>query len=248
MSDDLTDFKKAPLPAYRRMLGCIPGARSGWYLGRALKDAWLDSSARAEHELKEDFSRTDPWYYKTNELEILRHRREAEMLDAVRGSSRFGRVLEVGCAEGVFTEILARRCNSLLATDISDVALARARQRCQWDERITFARLDLRVDLMPNVFDLILAIHVLEYIQNPFSLRRVRETLVSGLRAGGYLLIGSVSHNDVNEQAWWSRYLLRGGQRINAFIAAHPELSVVDSAINPLPGGVSHEILLRKIH
>lgn len=168
------------------------------------------------------------------------------MLDAIRGSNRFGRVLEVGCAEGVFTEILAKRCDSLLATDISEVALARARQRRQWDEHVTFAPLDLRVDSLPTDFDLILVIHVLDYIQNPFTLRRVRETLVHGLRAGGYLLIGTTSGNDIYEKAWWSRCLLRGGQRINAFIAEHRDLSVVDSAIHPLPGCTSREILLWK--
>lgn len=246
MSDQSTDSKQPRPSGYRRMLGKIPGVRSAWHLGRALKDAWLDSSARAQLEFQQVFTRMDPWYYTTNELQILRHRREAEMLDAIRGSNRFGRVLEVGCAEGVFTEILAKRCDSLLATDISEVALARARQRRQWDEHVTFALLELRVDSLPTDFDLILAIHVLDYIQNPFTLRRVRETLVHGLRAGGYLLIGTPSGNDIYEQAWWNRYLLRGGQQINAFIAEHRELSVVASALYRLSGSVSREVLLRK--
>ncbi len=246
MSDQPTDSKQPRPSDYRRMLGKIPGVRSAWHFGCTLKVAWLDSSARAQLQLQQDFSRTDPWYYTTNELQILRHRREAEMLDAIRGINRFGRVLEVGCAEGVFTEILAKRCDSLLAMDFNEVALARARQRLWWDEHVAFELLDLRVDPLPNVFDLILAIHVLDYIPNPLLLRKVREKLVRGLRPGGYLLIGSSSHDDINEKAWWSRYLLHGGQRINAFIAEHRELSVVDSAIHRLPGSASCDILLRK--
>jgi methylase of polypeptide subunit release factors len=231
----------------REAMKKIPGVWSTWHLGRALRDAWLDSSPRAQPEIKRDFSQTDPWHYTTNDLEILRHRREAEMLDGVRGVHRFGCVLEIGCAEGVFTEILADRCDSLLATDFSEVALARARQRRQWDEHVTFAQMDLRTDPLPGDFDLIVAIHVVEYIKNPVSLRRVRDNLVRGLRTGGYLLLGSCTgDNEFREGFWWSQYMLRGGQRINAFFAAHSELTVADTAIHPLPGSISRDILLRK--
>lgn len=232
----------------REAMKKIPGVWSTWHLGRALRDAWLDSSPRAQPEIKRDFSQTDPWHYTTNDLEILRHRREAEMLDGVRGINRFGCVLEIGCAEGVFTGILADRCDSLLATDFSEVALARARQRRQWDEHVTFAQMDLRTDSLPGVFDLIVAIHVLEYIKNPLSLRRVRDKLVRSLRIGGYLLIGSCTgDNEFRESLWWSRYMLRGGQRINAFMTEHPMLTVVDASINPLPGSISRDIHLRRV-
>ncbi len=240
-------LRQLRLSGTRAALKKIPGVWSTWHLGRALRDAWLDSSPRAKPEVNRDFSQADPWHYTTNSFEILRHRREAEMLDGVRGINRFGCALEIGCAEGVFTGILADRCDSLLATDFSEVALARARQRRQWDEHVTFAQMDLRTDSLPGVFDLIVAIHVVEYIKNPLSLRRVRDRLVRGLRIGGYLLIGSCTgDNDFRESLWWSRYMLRGGQRINAFVAAHPELTVVDASINPLPGSISRDILLRR--
>jgi len=208
----------------------------------------LDGSARSQFELQQDLSQVDPWHYTTNELEMQRHRREVAMLDCVRGSNRFGRVLELGCAEGTFTEFLANRCDSLLATDFNEVALTRARQRRQWDEHVNFALLDLRSDPLPNVFDLILAIHVLDYIHSPIPLRRIREKLIAGLRPGGYLFIGCVSHDSANETAWWSRYLLRGGEQITAFFAEHRELRVVDSAIYPLAKCTSRDILFWKGH
>jgi GT2 family glycosyltransferase len=240
-------LKQLRLSGTRAAIKKIPGVWSTWHLARALRDAWLDSSPRAQPEIKKDFSRTDPWHYTTNDLEILRHRREAEMLDGVRGINRFGCALEIGCAEGVFTEILANRCDSLLATDFSEVALARARQRRQWDEHVAFAQMDLRSDSFPGDFDLIVAIHVLEYIKTPLTLRRVRDKLVRGLRIGGYLLIGSCTgDNEFRETLWWSRYMLRGGQRINTFMAAHPQLTLVDASINPLPGSISRDILLRR--
>jgi SAM-dependent methyltransferase len=235
-----------PRSRYKQVLSSIPGVRSTWHLMRAVKDAWADDSAVSVLEVQQDFSSPDPWSYTTNDLEKVRHCGEAHMLDAVRGQNRFGRALEIGCAEGIFTELLAERCDSLLAADFSEPALARARQRCHWNGRVTFERLDLRNDPLPGVFDLIVAIHVLEYIRNPVTLRKVRERLVKGLRPGGYLLIGSCSIQDLKERAWWSRYMLRGGRRVNDFFAGHRKLSVVDSAVYPLPGSESHDLLFRK--
>lgn len=225
----------------------IPGIWSTWQLGHALHDAWIDSSPRAQPEIKRDFSQSDPWNYTSNYLEGLRHQREVEMLDRVRGIKRFGSALEIGCAEGVFTKILAGRCDSLLATDFSEDALGRARLRCRCDEHVAFAQIDLRNDPLPGVFDLIVAIHVVEYIKNPLTLKRVRDKLVRGLRVGGYLLLGSCTgDNEFREGLWWSRYMVRGGRWINEFVAAHPGLTVVDAGINPLPGSVSRDILLRR--
>lgn len=240
-------LRRARSSGMRAVIKKIPGVWSTWQLGHALRDAWLDSSPRAQPVIKQDFSQTDPWSYTTSSLEILRHRGEAGMLDRVREIRRFGSALEIGCAEGVFTEILAERCDSLLATDFSEVALARARQRCQWGEHVTFAQMDLRNDPLPGNFDLIVAIHVLEYIKNPITLRRVRDKLVHGLRIGGYLLIGSCTgDNEFRERLWWSRYMLRGGRRINAFVLAHPQLTIMDAATNPLPGSISWDLLLRR--
>ena len=226
----------------------LPGLRSTWQLGHALRTAWQDSSSRARPEIQEDFRSRDPWRYTTNRLERVRHQREAEMLDSVRQAAQFGCALEIGCAEGTFTQILANRCDSLLATDFSEDALARARQNCKDRQQVSFAPLDLRNDPLPGVFDLIVAIHVVEYIKNPLALRKVRDKLVRGLRIGGYLLLGSCTgDNEFREGFWWSRYMLRGGRRINEFFAAHPDLAIVEAEINPLPGSISRDLLLKRM-
>lgn len=169
------------------------------------------------------------------------------MLDAVRGKKRFEKGLEIGCAEGLFTELLADRCDSLLAVDISPIALARARARRAWDERVRFAEWDLRVDPLPATYDLIVVIHMLEYLRNPLALRRARQKLVDGLRPGGYLLVGCVGEGEaVAVQAWWGRLFLRGGQRITAFIGRHPALKVISSMVCPLPVSSSFDVLLQK--
>ncbi len=231
----------------RRMVASIPGARSTWHLGRSLRDMWLDSSEYSQIKLRREFAQTDPWRYSNDELQLVRRNGELAMLDRVRGIHRFSRALELGCAEGIFTEYLADRCDSLLAAEFNEVALGRARERCQRAAQVQFASFDLRAEPIPGVFDIILAIHILEYIQNPIRLRRIRKKIIAAMKPGGYLLLGCVSFKSPNEDAWWSQYLLRGGKQINSFFAQHPKLTLVDSAIHPLGDCDSLDILLRKV-
>ena len=216
----------------------------------AIKDALRDSRERGQAELDGEFNRgEDPWRYSELPCHKDRVRHELAMLDSVRRAARFRLVLEVGCAEGLFTEQLVERCDSLLAVDISPVALGRARQRRQWDHRVSFAEWDLRADSLPDRYDLIVIIHALEYVRNPIAVRRARRKLVDGLLPGGYLLVGTMGGNEVFRDSWWGRYLLRGGRHLNAFLGKHPALTLVATAETALGDGeeeVSYDILLRK--
>jgi O-antigen/teichoic acid export membrane protein/SAM-dependent methyltransferase len=222
--------------------------RSGWHLMLTIQEVLLDSPAHALADLQEQFHRrADPWDHEVNPLERNRHRLEIDMLDAVGGGKRFEKALEVGCAEGLFTEKLEERCESLLAVDISPVALGRARARRDWGEGVRFAEWDLRVDPMFEAYDLIVVIHTLEYLRSPLALRRARQKLVDGLRPGGYLLVGCVGEdNVVPVQAWWGRFFLRGGRRIVGYLACHPDLKTVNRQVCPLPLSQSYEVLFQK--
>lgn len=238
--------KRSSSSSARRLLARIPGLRSAWHLGRTVKDVWFDSSEYSQIELKQEFGRPDPWRYLSDDLEESRHRGELAMLDRVRGEGRFPRVLEIGCAEGIFTKSLAPRCDSLVSLDFNQIALERARERCRQYTHIDFATFDLRREPLPGVFDLICAVHVLEYLQSPFPLWKAREKIVNAIRPGGYLLLGCVAFNGPSDNSWWSRYLLRGGKQINAFFARHRELTIVDSKIHPLKLCDSLDLVLRK--
>lgn len=212
----------------RHALARVGFLRSGYFLLLSIREAVLDSPARGQAELNREFEpREDPWSYATVSYQRERIRREVEMLDAVRGAAAFGKVLEVGCAEGMFTEMLTPRCGSLLAVDISPVALKRAQRRLERFENVQFAQWDLRVDPVPGCFDLIVIVHALEYIRNPFYIRRARTKLVNSLRPGGYLLLGTMKVAQIYEDAVWSRFFLRSGNRINSFFAEHPAMKVV---------------------
>ncbi len=187
----------------------------------------MDSPTRNRAAVSRDFERVrDPWNY-ASPREQRRLRLQAELLDSVRGGSLFREALEIGCAEGAFTEVLAPKCLSLLAVDLSPVALARARERCASCEHVQFLQWDLRRDPVPGQFDLIVATHVLDYIGRPAALKAIRAKLVDGLRPRGILLIGNVRQGEVLERASWARYLVRGGKWIDAFMADHDRVRVV---------------------
>jgi predicted TPR repeat methyltransferase len=63
----------------------------------------------------------DPWNFEASEYERKKYGRTLEVL----GERRFERALEAGASIGVFTEMLAGRCDELLAVDVSERACSR---------------------------------------------------------------------------------------------------------------------------
>ncbi len=237
--------------SYRRLrhaLGPMSWLRGAWHLVAPIRDFAFDSSGRILLQIEREFQKSDPWGHMTVQQERERFRRELNMLDAVRESRRFGNALEVGCAEGEFTELLASRCDSLLAADFSATALERARQRCASYPHVGFRQWDLLRDEMPGTFDLIVMVHVLDYYRSPISLRRIRAKVVAGLRPGGFLLLGNLSWPELSLQnSWRHRFLVLGGERLNALMTRGPELKVIDTATSELVASVSHDVLCRKV-
>ena len=211
----------------RRVLRRVNFLRSGWGLTLALKHFLMDSERTRAHFDREFTRCEDPWGYNTPDGQ-KRLRRALGMLDAARGAQRFQQALEIGCAAGAFTELLAVNCDSLLAVDISPVALQRSRERCSWPERVRFAEWDLRRDPLPGIFDLIVVMSVLEYYGRPGDLRTAREKLVEGVSPGGYLLVGDVRQSELFETTWWGKRLIRGGKWISEFVAEHPALKLLE--------------------
>lgn len=231
----------------RRALARIGFLRSTYFLFHSIGEAMEDSSARGRAELNQEFaSKEDPWNYR-NSHQTERIRAEIEMIAAARGTERFHAALEVGCAEGLFTEKLAPFCDDLLAVDISPVALDRARTRLQPKPQVEFALWDMRTDAVPGMYDLIVVVHALEYVRNPLYVARIRKKLVNSLRPGGHLLIGTMKVAQIYEEAWWARFMLRSGTHINGFFAEHPDLHVVQSAEFDLGTDYhAYDLLLRK--
>lgn len=147
------------------------------------------SSSAADSTPSEYFDRMyeasdDPWRFETSDYEA---RKYAATLAALP-QARYRNALEIGCAIGVLTALLAPRCEALLAIDVAERALARARARCRDMSWVTFRQLAIPGDFPPGSFDLILLSEVGYYWSEP-DLRLARDQIVAGLAPGGHLLL-----------------------------------------------------------
>jgi 2-polyprenyl-3-methyl-5-hydroxy-6-metoxy-1,4-benzoquinol methylase len=105
----------------------------------------------------EDQAGFDSWHER--DLRMLRKRLSREILSAYN----FGRVLEIGCGKGSFTQWLKKENNRVLAVDISPTAVRKARE--------TFPDIDFRVMDATQIaalcgrFDVVVIMAALAYIQ-----------------------------------------------------------------------------------
>lgn len=126
---------------------------------------------------------SDPWEYGSSEYEARKYRRT---IGAVAGRT-FSRALEVGCSIGIFTEMLASRCDELIAVDISELAVRRARQRLAKFSHVNVQRRTLPERLPNGQFDLIVCSEVL-YYWNPKLLLSAIRAFETALTSEGMLL------------------------------------------------------------
>lgn len=101
----------------------------------------------------------DPWRFETSEYE----RGKYECTLGTLAHRRYRRALEVGCSIGVFTAMLAPLCDELLAVDVSEKAIAAARERLAGFSQISVELRRLPEETPEGPFDLVVASEVLYY-------------------------------------------------------------------------------------
>ena len=126
----------------------------------------------------------DPWRFETSDYEA---RKYAATLAALP-RPRYRSALEIGCAIGVLTALLAPRCDALLALDVAERALARARERCQPWPQVSFRQMELPTEYPAGSFDLVLLSEV-GYYWSERDLTLARQQIIDSLQPGGHLLL-----------------------------------------------------------
>ncbi len=126
----------------------------------------------------------DPWSFESSPYERAKYE---HTLAAMGEGRRFGRALEAGCSIGVLTELLADRCNELLAVDVSPLAVGRARERLAHLPHVRVETRALPEELPGGPFDLILCSEVL-YYWDAELLESAAPRLAGALAAGGSLV------------------------------------------------------------
>lgn len=126
----------------------------------------------------------DPWEFETSPYEAEKYAATLAALPRERYRAAF----EIGCSIGVLTARLAPRCDALLAVDLSERALAQARERCRGLPRVTLRRLAVPDEYPAGHFDLTLVSEV-GYYWSRADLDLARRRIVAGLAPDGHLLL-----------------------------------------------------------
>ncbi|HEX4306586.1 MAG TPA: SAM-dependent methyltransferase [Solirubrobacterales bacterium] len=183
-------------------------------------------SRRATHDRApvEHFERlaresTDPWHYATSEYEQAKYRRTLDHLPR-----RTGRTLELACSVGVFTAMLAPRCEELVAIDFSPTALARARERLGGADNVELRRGRLPEEMPSGPFDTIVCAEVL-YYWSPALVRDGLRRIEAALAPGGTLLAVHWRHPDPRRELT--------GDDVHAMLDAETELLLDASQTTP---------------
>ncbi|WP_104163911.1 bifunctional PIG-L family deacetylase/class I SAM-dependent methyltransferase [Cryobacterium sp. N22] len=153
----------------------------------------------------------DPWGFETRWYEA---RKRAVTLAALP-LPRYGAALELGCSIGVLSRDLADRCDTLLATDINEQALAVTRDRLAGLPGVTVERRTLPAEWPAGTFDLVVLSEI-GYYCSPADLAVLLERCRQSLTPNGTLVACHWRH-PVGE------YPL-GGDEVHAALAALPGL------------------------
>ncbi len=162
----------------------------------------------------------DPWDFETSGYERKKYRHTLESL----GDRTFRRALEAGCSIGVFTEMLAPRCDELLAVDASDRAVSAARKRLEKSPNVRVERRTLPEETPEGAFDLIVASEVLYYLDREAMLETLR-LLENSLAPGGLFLA-------VHWRKETATYPLQGDE-VHGLIHSNTRLDHIKSEAEP---------------
>lgn len=167
----------------------------------------------AKHLERQFQAKLDPWDFETSTAGVERFKETWDLVPL----RPYRRILEIGCAEGHFTEQIANRFPDadVLAVDFIPLAVERARTRCGDRPNLTFQCLDIAKQRVPGRFDLIFCMSVLEYGPTVSQLDSIRDRILGMLAPGGYLLLQSARAPSEFENRWWARRLGYGARALH---------------------------------
>lgn len=196
----------------------VPGLRESSYLLRAAGSAAANTLHRsitgrtyAAARLEETFNeKADPWNFEGSADETVRFQKTWELVP----SASYRRILEIGCAEGHFTEQIAGRFPwaDVLAVDLVPLAVDRAKARCAGWANVRVRCLDVAREPIGGPYDLIFCMGVLEYGPAFSELDGIRRSIISALAPGGCLVLETHAAPPDLQERWWARRLLWGAR------------------------------------
>lgn len=130
----------------------------------------------------------------------LRARRRAELVATGAGLKPGVSAVEIGCGTGLFTEYFAESGARIVAVDISEPLLAKARERGLPPQQVKFMCARFEDVALPGTFDAAIGSSVLHHLDVPQALAAIRRLL----KPGGVLSFAEP--NMLNPQVFLERH------------------------------------------
>lgn len=102
----------------------------------------------------------DPWDYANRWYE----KRKRQICMSVLPKMSFTHILEIGCANGFLSELLAERCQKLLCIDANPKAIQLAKLRLEDEPHVEFSQQRIPNQFPEGLFDLIVVSEILYYL------------------------------------------------------------------------------------
>lgn len=145
------------------------------------------------------------WYYasiRRNVFQRYWHSRRfsevGEMIERVDG-----RVLDIGCADGVFTNVILERSGAreVVGIDVLEKSVEWAKNHWKDEKRLRFQVGDAhKLKFKGNTFGAVFALEVMEHVEDPDS---VLKEIKRVLKPGGYAIVLVPTDNLLFRAIWW---------------------------------------------
>jgi ABC-2 type transport system ATP-binding protein len=114
---------------------------------------------------------------------------------AINKLNDLGKVLELGCGTGYFTESIAKNATHVFATDLSGELLEKARERLGDNDKITFQKENCySTSFESKKFDTVFMANLIHVIEDP---SKVLQECFRVLKDDGLLIITSFTNHDM---------------------------------------------------
>ncbi len=127
---------------------------------------------------------SDPWSFETSDYERQKYEATVKALP----DPHYHNAFEIGCSIGVLTQMLADRCDQLLAVDASELPLQAARTRLAAYPNVTIQLMNVPAEFPDGPFDLVLLSEVGYYFSRE-DLALARQRIIDALSPKGNLLM-----------------------------------------------------------
>ena len=131
----------------------------------------------------------DPWGY----LERWYEQRRRQLIAAMLPQQALGRVLEIGCSTGLVAQLLAQRAQHWLGVDISEKAIALAREHLANHAHVDLQQVDITQHWPSGSFDTYLICDVCYYMPAQ-ALEHIAQQIARSAQASTVMLLAHWRH------------------------------------------------------